>query len=221
MHFSSLQTLVTVFSLSSRIFALNIPVGVSLAAAPAVSGSNPLPPPPAPEPIGPGNYPIIDTDLKLAVQKPYGVSLPFGPTILCLASAEALLERQYAARGDVIIGDNFVYQYQRIEVKITAIYKRLMTLTKASASLASIVRIMNDYPEVGAKAITVILSEDGYGILAKIEIFSTPPNMATNVTIALNGTTPIAAIPSSLAALNPKNYRVPNTAVTIALEGQP
>jgi len=134
------------------------------------------------------------------VQRPYGPALPFGSTILCLASAQADLDRQYAEKGDVIIGVGYTWEYQGIKVYIQAIYKRLMTLSKASTALNSVVKLMDGYPELSTKIVTIILAEQGEGVIARIMITRSTLGVTGEVTVSLNGTTPNLAAPSSLAA---------------------
>jgi len=129
---------------------------------------NPLPPSPAPPPLGPDNYPI-GYGLSLRVQRPYGAALPHGPTLFCLASAQDDLDRQYAAKGDIIIDYHYVKIENGIEINIQSLNRREMVLSKASEALRGIAAVMTTYPELGTKAVAVLLkAEDNY--LARIQI---------------------------------------------------
>lgn len=115
-------------------------------------------------------------------------------------SAQADLDNQYASKGDVTIGDSYRFEYEGIKVYIQAVYRRFMTVSKASAALNAMVKLMDGYPSLGTKAVTAVLSEEGEGILARIMISRGPPRVTGNVTVSLNGTTPNVPAPASLAA---------------------
>ncbi len=100
----------------------------------------------------------------------------------------------------MIIGNSYTLEYQGIKIYIQAIYRRLMTVTKASIALNNIVKLMNGYPNLSTKAVTVLLFEEGEGILARILVSKSLAAVTGNVTVSLNGTTPNLAVPVSLAA---------------------
>lgn len=143
----------------------------------------------------------------------------------------------------MIIGDSYTWEYQGIKVLIQAVFKRLMTLAKASTALYvtslnyififnwklagrasrarsngffenlplpttsslgrvmltlesrrnSIVKLMDRYPGLSSKAVTVVLSEEGEGILSRIVISRSPASVTGNSTVSLNGTSPNVA----------------------------
>lgn len=103
------------------------------------------------------------------MQRPYGAALPHGPTLLCLASAQDDLDRQLATKGDVIIDWCYVKIEYGIDIEIQSLNRRDMVLSKASEALRGIAAVMTAYPELGTKAVAVLLkAEDNY--LARIRI---------------------------------------------------
>lgn len=103
------------------------------------------------------------------MQRPYGEALPHGPTILCLVTAQEDLDRQAATKGDVIIDDGYVKIENGIDVDIQSLNRRKLVLSKASEALRGIVVLMNAYPQLGTKAVSVLLKDDE-DYLARIQI---------------------------------------------------
>jgi len=120
------------------------------------------------------------------VQRPYGDILPHGPTILCLASAQEDLDRQAATKGDVVIDYRYVMTENGIEIDIQSLNRREMVLSKASEALRGIAALMNAYPQLGTRAVAVLL-KDEFNYLARIQILRARANV--NATRNVNGTT--------------------------------
>lgn len=117
--------------------------------------------------------------------RPYGDALPHGPTILCLVSGQEDLDRQIATKGDIIVDWGYVKTENGITVYIQSLHRRALVLSKASEGLRGIVELMNTYPQLGTRAVSVVMKDED-GVLARIVISSARGNgiAATNV----NGT---------------------------------
>ncbi|MCJ1457749.1 hypothetical protein MMC28_008118 [Mycoblastus sanguinarius] len=219
----ALLVLFALLYLFSQTLALGIPISVpntlTLPNTTNTDGSNPLPPAPPKPPIGPDNWPISGTDLTLKVQRPYGAPLPYNPTIFCLVSAQSDLDRQITIKGDVIIDYSYTFQEGGIKVYIQTVDRRNMVLSKASNSLRGVVQLMTVYPELGTKAVQVIVTEPGV-VLTRVVISASRAGVDGKAAISLNGTT-LNVPATNLTALDPENYRVPDTTTTVALEGKP
>ena len=124
-----------------------------------------------------------------------------------------------------------------------------MVLSKASNSLRGVVQLMTVYPELGTKAVQVIVTEPGV-VLTRVVISASRAGVDGKAAISLNGTTlnvpatnltayvsflvlsypispssclnlPVSITDTNPSSLDPENYRVPDTTTTVALEGKP
>lgn len=144
--------------------------------------------------MGPDNYPISSSNLTLHVERPYGEDLPFYPTILCLISAQSDLSRQVARRGDVIIGDSYTFEENGIKVYVQAVYIRIFFLSKASNALRGMNELMIGYPELGTKAVSAALLEEGEGVIGRVVISRSGAGADEQAIINFNGTTSLSAL---------------------------
>ena len=154
-----------------------------------ILSSNPLPPAPPIPPIGPDRFPVT-SDITLYVQKPYGQTLPYGPTVLCLSEAENDLDDQYSRKGDAIIDYTYTFKNRGIKAFIQSLDRRNMVLSKASAVLRGIKELMINYPELGTRAVLVLASEIDHGLIARVIISRDEVGVNGNLTTSLNGTIP-------------------------------
>lgn len=150
---------------------------------------NPLPPLSPSYPIGPDNYPIPGTDVKLVVQRPYGETLPENPTILCLVSAQADLDRRETARGDVQMPKEWEFEERGIKIVILSPFRDGMRLSVASTALQGLVTLMTQYLQFGTRAGTTSVSEDG-NVLGAVELSRSEAHDVGVSVLALNSTNP-------------------------------
>lgn len=189
--------------------------------------------------IGPDNWPIIGTNIKLMVERPYGEDIPYDPTIHCLVSFQNRLNSERAARGDISIDYGRVFWQDGINVDILSHTRTELLLSKASDALRGIVQLMTRYPELGTKAVAVLMKEPGM-LLATVYVTQsrnkadrkTGTSLNSTITsyIAMNVVAYVLCFPLAstrypvdgyCSKLDPKNYRVPDTNIIVSLEGAP
>ena len=132
--------------------------------------TNPLPPPPPPPPAGPDNYAISGSTLKLRVQRPYGAVLPKNPTILCLASASSALDQQIASSWDKEFPLVWEFEENGVHLVLRSVYREEFHLSDGVIALRGVIEVMLRYPEVGTRAINVMLFDGEGAILGRTEV---------------------------------------------------
>ena len=159
----------------------------------------PLPPAPPTPPIGPQNYPIPNTDLKIAVDQPYGPLLPEGPTLTCLFDAQAEFARQEQAHASTELPSEWLWQSEGIKVWILRLEKIQFQIDEARLFLLGMVQIFNTYLDLETREVNANLWKEGWGIIARVSISRGNVNLA-GIETASNGTMTTAQNVSDSAA---------------------
>ncbi|KAL6720021.1 hypothetical protein ACLMJK_001942 [Lecanora helva] len=111
--------------------------------------------------------------------------------------------------------NEWAFEERGIKVLIRSPFRYGITLSLASITLGGMVQLIVGFPEFGARAggFAVIDADELLGVVELSRSLSS----ATNTSTATNSTTSL----SKNKALDPTNYQVPNSRVTVSLKGNP
>ncbi|KAK0516476.1 hypothetical protein JMJ35_001079 [Cladonia borealis] len=122
--------------------------------------------------INPDHFNLAGTDMWIQVLRPYGASLPTVETLTCLINLRAGYFEEIVNVGDRPLGNSFTKVEDGIRIFIQVVDRAEFTMSKAVSALQGIYELMVGTGVPGVQAINVVVHDEYYGILGRIEVSS-------------------------------------------------
>ena len=116
------------------------------------------------------HYNVAGTNIWLQVLRPYGAFFPTQPTLAFLNTTIAALAEAIADVGDSLLGHSYTRVERAIKLYIEVVTGMNFVMSQAKSAIEGIYELMSETGGPGARALTVLVNDQTYGIIGRIMI---------------------------------------------------
>ena len=116
------------------------------------------------------HYNVAGTNIWLQVLRPYGAFFPTQPTLAFLNNTMAALAEAIADMGDSLLGHSYTRVERAIKLYIQVTTGMNFAMSQAKSAIQGIYELMSGTGGPGARAFTVFVNDQTYGMLGRIMI---------------------------------------------------